>query len=420
MIRHVVSALRWRDLWRALWPGAQPLADLRLALATALDRPIEALWLTGAGRGALHAFVAATRRSPADVALLPGYTCVVVPNIFLHLDIPVRYVDLAPGTANPQAADWEQAITPQTRWLVLPHNFGIPSEDLVQRLAALRQRHPELLVIEDAAHAWGSCHADGSPVGRQGDAAFFSFEFSKCFSTGLGGALVVNNPALRPAVAQRLAGQHAASATSQLKAVLTLVYHLTQATWPGPLAAALTVLMRAPSRALGLVAATQAAELSGQAQPDYQLALAPRLAALALPQLARMPALLALRRAQARRLHEALAGSHWLRPLGAAGCAADLPATTALLRFPLAVARPAQREALRAGLRALGIEPGVWFDDVVHPAGSFRHGYTAGDCPEGEHLAATIVNLPLGLHASLSERQWQGLRRLAQQPPTEA
>ena len=431
MIRHTVSALRWRDLLAAAFPRPDTPEALRQALAQALGRPAEALWLTGAGRSALHAFVRATRRSAQDEALLPGYTCVVVPNVFLHLGVAVRYVDIAATSVNPTPEAWAHAITPRTRWLVLPHNFGVPTEGL----AALRARFPQLLIVEDAAHAWGSRHADGSPVGTHGHAAFFSFEYSKCLSTGLGGALLVNDAALRPAVAQALAGQHAPSAKTQLKVLLTLAYHLTQATWPGWLAATLTALARAPSRALGLVAATRPAELSGQAQPDYLQALPPRLAALALPQLARMPQVLALRRQQARHYAEALAGSPWLETLAGAaagqlpagvGAAAgpaqgqpgvDVESAAALLRFPLAVADPAQREALRDGLRALGIEPGVWFDDVVHPAGSLRHGYTEGDCPNGERLARCIVNLPLGLHARLSRRQWHGLRRLAQQPP---
>jgi dTDP-4-amino-4,6-dideoxygalactose transaminase len=406
MKRHTVSALRWCDLVGTLWGCGGAALALRQALTTALHRPPEALWLTGAGRGALHAFVRATQRQPDDEALLPGYTCVVVPNVFLHVGVSVRYVDIAADGVNPSPDAWAQAITPRTRWVVWPHNFGVPSAGI----AALRARFPHVLFIEDAAHAWGSRHADGSLVGTHGHAAFFSFEYSKCLSTGLGGALLVNEPTLRPAVAEALAPQHALSVKTQVKVLMTLAYHLMLATWPSMLATGLTALLRAPSRALGLVAATRPAELSGHAQPDYLQALPDRLARLALPQLARMPQVLALRHQQARHYAEALAGSPWLTPLSAAE-----PAT--LLRFPLRVAHPAQRDALRAGLRALDIEPGVWFDDVVHPAGSLRHGYTEGDCPNGERLARCIVNLPLGLHARLSQRQWQGLRRLAQTPP---
>ena len=39
----------------------------------------------------------------------------------------------------------------------------------------------------------------------------------------------------------------------------------------------------------------------------------------------------------------------------------------------------------------------MWFDDVIHPAGSFRHGYVAGSAPHGESLAASVLNLPMNI-----------------------
>ena len=64
-------------------------------------------------------------------------------------------------------------------------------------LAALAQRH-QLKVIEDAAHAIGSCYADGSPVGncRYSDATIFSFHPVKTLTTGEGGAIMTNDPTL--------------------------------------------------------------------------------------------------------------------------------------------------------------------------------------------------------------------------------
>ena len=34
---------------------------------------------------------------------------------------------------------------------------------------------------------------------------------------------------------------------------------------------------------------------------------------------------------------------------------------------------------------------GTWFDDVVHPRGSRRYGYTEGECPNGERAARTVL-----------------------------
>lgn len=412
MIRHSVSALRWRDLVVAL--ASEALARLRRgpsgrhllrgALADALGVPVAQVHVTGTGRAALHALVSASRRGDDDEALLPGYTCVVVPHVFRHLGVPVRYVDLPPAGLNPRPADWAAAIGRHTRWVVVPHNFGVPSEGL----PALRAQFPHVVFIEDAAHAWGARAADGRPLGREGHAAFFSFEYAKCLTTGLGGALLVNDPALAEALAPRKPEDRPRSRGEQLRIVLTLMYHLSQASWPAPLAAALDRLLRGVAGLRRLAAATPAGELSGDQAPDYQLALPHLLARLALPQLRRMPDVLARRRQQAAEYDRLLAGSAWLHPLA--------PPGATLLRYPVALADPSCRGAWERGLAELGIEPGCWFDDVVHPAGSAGHGYVAGSCPHGERLAATVANLPLGLHAELSAAQRSGLRQLAARP----
>jgi dTDP-4-amino-4,6-dideoxygalactose transaminase len=167
-------------------------------------------------------------------------------------------------------------------------------------------------------------------------------------------------------------------------------------------------LLRAPSRALGLVAQTPASELDGRSQPDYAQALHPLSAAVGLPQVSRASALWALRRRQALHYDELLAGSVRIHAL-------PRTAGDVLLRYPVRV-DPQHREELAQKLLELGIEPGRWFDDVVHPKGSLRYGYADGQCPVGESLAQAILNLPLGLHANLSAAQSAGLRALALAP----
>lgn len=419
MIRHVVSALRWRDLLQAVADEAlarvvgrpRGVQRLHAALATALGQPADALWVTGSGRAALHALVGATRRCPGDHALLPGFTCVVVPHVFSHLGIPVRYVDLPLRGLNPEPRAWEAAIDESTRWVIVPHNFGVPTGGV----AELRARFPHVIFVEDVAHGWGAPGADGRLLGSAGHAAFFSFEYSKCLTTGLGGALLVNDPALRPAVGALASKAHRPLFGERARVWLTLAYHLSQATWPSFLAGALTSGLRSIAGARGLAAETPSDELSGESAPDYARALPDSLARLALPQLRRMAEVLARRRAQAAVYAEALRGSPWVIDL-----ATDAPAATALLRYPVAVRDPADRPRLREGLRALGIEPGEWFNDVVHPAGSRGHGYVTGMCPNGDRLAECIVNLPLGLHAGLCARQRLGFARLVAQGPDDA
>ncbi len=404
---HVVSALRAHDLLRAsvrfLRLGAGCMTTFRDGLASSLNLPPDAVWLTGSGRSALHALVSAMRLPPGAEVLLPGYTCVVVPNVFLHLGLAVRYVDIDEGAFNPGAEAIAAAIGPRTAMVLVAHNFGLCSAGI----AGLRARFPQVIFVEDAAHAWASRDAEGRLAGRLGHAAFFSFEFSKPLTTGLGGALVIADAELRARLRPLIPASCPPSARTLLPQVLTLLWHWLSMQCPKVWMDRLIACLRWPARALGWVASTPVAELGGQAEPDYRRGMHPWSAALGQCQLERDAELVALRRAQAERYDRLLTNARgWQR-------VARDPDTT-LLRYPVRIADPARREAVRQGLMRLDIVPGEWFDDVVHPRGSHRHGYRSGDCPRGEAASREILNLPLGLHAELSPRQQEGLRRLAE------
>ncbi|SFR88816.1 dTDP-4-amino-4,6-dideoxygalactose transaminase [Mitsuaria sp. PDC51] len=407
---HVAGALRWRDLPVALWHwlrrGTASLEDFRAAFARSLglDPAVDGeVRLFGSGRAALHAFTASLDLPPGSEVLLPGYTCVVVPNVFMHLGLTVRYVDIARDDFNPTPDAISEAISDETRLVVVPHNFGLVTEGLDE----LRIQHPDVVFVEDAAHAWGSTDAVGRPVGTLGHAAFFSFEYSKPLTTGIGGALVIHHPPSRARFAARLPALRAPSTGTVLRQLLTLCWHRLTMSLPRPALSALTALLRAPSRMLGVVAKTPDSEVAGDTQPDYRAGLHPLSAAVGWTQARRFDAIHALRRAQAADFDALLTNlPGWEWPVRAPGAV--------LLRYPLLLPDAASRDAAVVALEAAGIVGGTWFDDVVHPRGSRRFGYTAGDCPQGERAARTVLNLPLGLHARLSASQRAAVRAIAE------
>jgi dTDP-4-amino-4,6-dideoxygalactose transaminase len=396
MKSHAATALRWLDFplatLRWLSRGEACLEEFRARFAASLGVEAGPVHLFGSGRAALHAYVASLGLPAGAEVLLPGYTCAVVPNVFEHLGLSMRYVDIDPAGFNPSAAAIAAAIGPATRLVLVPHNFGLA----LNGIAGLRERFPGVVFVEDAAHAWGSRDAEGRVVGTLGHAAFFSFEYSKPLSTGLGGALLVNEGA----AGWQPPARHRPAAKAVAKQALTLAWHRLVQTLPAPLLAGLKQLLRAPSRRLGVVAGTPAAELQGAARPDYLLGLHPWSAALGERQARRAAKVWAARRAQAQ-AYDALVPAS-LRPVRGAG--------DVLLRYPLRLPADVDRDALTAALARDGIELGCWFNDVVHPRGSLRPGYTAGDCPVGEATAACVANLPLGLHARLGPRQGRALR----------
>jgi perosamine synthetase len=145
------------------------------------------------GRVALYAILKAIGIKQGDEIIVPGFTCIVVPNAITYLKATPVYVDIDARTYNIDQDKIEARITRKTRAIIAQHTYGIPAE--MDRLNEIAKKHG-LYLIEDSCHAIGSEYK-GERVGTYGDAAFFSSQWSKPITTGLGGWAVVNNPELK-------------------------------------------------------------------------------------------------------------------------------------------------------------------------------------------------------------------------------
>jgi dTDP-4-amino-4,6-dideoxygalactose transaminase len=99
-------------------------------------------------------------------------------------------VDVDPVTMSMDPADAARRVTPRTRAVLAVHLFGRP---------APLEDYPRLPVIEDAAGALGAARG-GRPCGSLGELACFSFHPRKIVTTGEGGAVSTNDPALAETV----------------------------------------------------------------------------------------------------------------------------------------------------------------------------------------------------------------------------
>ena len=141
------------------------------------------------GRTALFAILRALGIGPGDEVILPAFTCVVVPNAIRFTGATPVYADIAPNTYNIDPEDVCKKVTSKTCALIIQHSFGIPAElDSLLEVAKLY----DLPVIEDCAHALGSRYR-AQQVGTFGKAAFFSSQWSKPYTTGLGGIAVTSD-----------------------------------------------------------------------------------------------------------------------------------------------------------------------------------------------------------------------------------
>jgi len=125
------------------------------------------------GRVALSASIYALGLQPGDEVIVPGYTCIAVPNAFRYAGITVRYCDIELDTFGPDIASVLPLATPRTKAILVHHLYGIVCRDFDRLLEFSRQRG--IRVIEDCAHTTGATYR-GRRVGNWGDVAFYSSE----------------------------------------------------------------------------------------------------------------------------------------------------------------------------------------------------------------------------------------------------
>jgi dTDP-4-amino-4,6-dideoxygalactose transaminase len=341
------------------------------------------------GRVALYAILRALGIGPGDEVILPGFTCVVVPNAIRLTGARPVFVDIEPDGFNADPRHAADAVSRRTRAVLLQHTFGIPAE-VAPWLDFARANG--LAAIEDCAHSlWGTW--DGRRLGTLGDAAFFSFQWSKPYTTGLGGMAVT----ARPDLAQRLRELQRDGADPPAAAQLKLAaqYAAYRRLFSPARYWRAQAALRALSRTGVLVGSSSQAELEGEPPADHEWRMSARQERWGLEA---MPA--------DAGPAPALAGFYRDRLL-AAGWRAGVPAPDGapLLRFPL---RVAWKEALLARAREERIELGSWFESPLHPiplAEHARFGYEPGQCPNAERAAREVVNLPLHRRVTRAEAE---------------
>lgn len=152
------------------------------------------IWFYWKGRVALFALLKAMKVKETDEVILPGYTCVVVPNAIKYLHAKPVYVDVEKSTMNTTLDRIRGVVTDKTKVIIVQNTFGLSSE--VDEIASFA-REKNIYTIEDCTHGFGGTFKN-RPNGSWCDAAFYSTQWNKPFSTGIGGFCAVNNPEIIP------------------------------------------------------------------------------------------------------------------------------------------------------------------------------------------------------------------------------
>jgi perosamine synthetase len=308
------------------------VAELEAELARACEVRYAAV--VSSGTAALDLALHALGVGPGDEVIVPAYTFPATANVVVLRGATPVLADVDPETMNLSLESLERTLGPRTSLVIGVHLFGRPLD-----WDALRSLVPERVpILEDAAGALGA-RSRGRPCGSLGIMGCLSFHPRKIVTTGEGGAVVTGDARLDAAVRS---GRHHGIEVDPPFDIVT----------PG----------------------------TNYRLPDINCAIG-------IPQVRRLPELLATRRRLAAAYAERLEGL-----VGLPGVAdGDEHGWQAY------VVRVERRDEVMASLRAQGIECQIG-TYALHRLSAYRD---QGDFPGADRAYERALALPL--HSQLSE-----------------
>jgi perosamine synthetase len=144
------------------------------------------------GTSALHLALDAFGIKEGDEVIVPSLTfCSSIQVITALKAIPV-FCEVDPDTLNIDINDVRKKISSKTKAIMPVHYCGNACD--IDNLLDIRNEN-DILIIEDAAHAFGSSYK-GKKIGSFGDVTCFSFDPIKNITCGEGGAVVLSDEAV--------------------------------------------------------------------------------------------------------------------------------------------------------------------------------------------------------------------------------
>ena len=301
------------------------------------------------GTTALVVALEALQLQPGDEVVTSPFTFVATLNAILEAGATARFADVRDTDFNLDPATVPAALTERTRVLLPVHLYGQAAE--MSAIAAVAADH-RLAIVEDAAQAHGASY-DGRPIGTFGQATF-SFYATKNLNAGEGGVVTTDDDVLADRL--RLLRNHGMRARYQY-------------------------------------------ELAGH---NYRLTdLA---AAVAIPQFARLPAIIAARTANAQYF------SHHMAGLDGVVTPVTLPGRThAWHQYTMRVTAdcPVDRDTVLQRLNDAGIGAAIYYPKAVYDYECYRSHprvHIEGGSPVAERVAGEVISLPVHQHLTEGER----------------
>jgi len=311
--------------------------------------------------------------------ICPAYTCVVVPHAIVTSGNEPVFLDSQEDDFNMNLGLVPGAITETTGAIVATSIFGYPVD--LDRLDAIRDRHPHVRIIQDCAHSFAA-EWKGRPVQKAGDAALFGLNVSKLIHAIFGGMVTTDRDDLA-AELRRLRCER-----------------LRAPGWGKSWRRRVYLAAMCPAFTRPVYGVTNALERSGlldrfvryydegviDMPPDYLVGIAPVEARVGQAQVARYHEIIARRREAARFYSEHLQGIPGLR----------LPPLVDGATYSHYVVRTGRRDELVELARRRGVQLGRLIEYSI-PEMAAYHGRPGNrhPCPLSGEMSRTSLNLPV-------------------------
>jgi dTDP-4-amino-4,6-dideoxygalactose transaminase len=180
------------------WITRGPLVQLfEQAVADYCDVPYAVAF--NSGTAALMAAYFAARLTPFDRVISTPNTFIATIGAPIQIGIRPQFVDIDRSTGNLNLSQLESHLSFRStrgRPFLVPIHFAGLAMDMAELDRYIC--HPEAVVIEDAAHAFGSFYPTGQKVGSCAFShmTIFSFHPAKIMTTGEGGMVTTRDPEL--------------------------------------------------------------------------------------------------------------------------------------------------------------------------------------------------------------------------------
>jgi len=129
---------------------------------------------------------------PGDEVIVPSLSFIATANAVWHCGARPVFADIDPRTYNLDASAAERAITARTKAIMPVHQVGLPAD--MDAFFEISERR-KVTIIEDAACAIGAEYK-GRSIGSLHSLACFSLHPRKVITTGEGGMIAVQDPAV--------------------------------------------------------------------------------------------------------------------------------------------------------------------------------------------------------------------------------